>query len=185
MHKIQYTVRRRFNMNDTIEIITCPACGKEMHKLYMQESGTSLDVCLDGCGGIFFDGQELKHFDENSENLEELKKAVANKTFEKTDESKIRICPVCGNNMVKNHVSVKHEITIDECYNCGAKFFDHGELTKMRNQYATEEERRQDLLSSTYNETGAKIDALEMQHNINLLKRSKFLKLLDKIFLGY
>ena len=162
-------------MNDTIEMITCPACGKEMHKVYMNESGTSLDVCLDGCGGIFFDGQELKHFDEHSENIHELKQA---------DETQTRVCPVCGNNMVKNNVSVKHEITIDECYNCGSKFFDHGELTKMREQYATEEDRKQDLLSSTYNEVGAKIDALEMQHNMNLSRRSKFLKALDKLFLG-
>ena len=172
-------------MSDTIEMITCPACGKAMHKVYMKESGTSLDVCLDGCGGIFFDGQELKHFDEQSENIDELKQAIEGKTFEKTDESITRVCPVCGNNMVKNHVSIKHEITIDECYNCGSKFFDHGELTKMRKQYATEEDRKQDLLSSVYNETGAKIDALEMEHNMNLAKRSRFLKALDKLFLRY
>ena len=172
-------------MSDTSEVINCPACGKEMTKIFMSEGGVNLDICLNGCGGIFFDNRELKKFDEYTENIEELKKAINNKTFEKTDESQIRICPVCRTNMVKNSVSVKGNIIIDECYNCGAKFFDHGELTKMRNQYATEEERRQDLLSSTYNETGAKIDALEMQHNINLVKRSKFLKLLDKIFLGY
>lgn len=172
-------------MNDTIETITCPACGKTMHKVYMQESGTSLDVCLDGCGGIFFDGQELKHFDEQSENIDELKQAMEGKTFEKTDETVTRTCPVCGNNMVKNHVSIKHEITIDECYNCGAKFFDHGELIKMREQYATEEDRRQDLLSSTYNDVGAKIDALDMQNKMNRANRSKFLRILDKVFLGY
>ena len=172
-------------MNDTIETITCPACGKEMHKVYMQESGTSLDICLDGCGGIFFDGQELKHFDEQSENIDELKQVLEGKTFEKTDETVTRTCPVCGNKMVKNHVSVKHEITIDECYNCGAKFFDHGELTKMREQYATEEDRRQDLLSSTYNDVGAKIDALDMQNKMNRADRSKFLRILDKVFLGY
>lgn len=172
-------------MNDTIEIINCPACGKEMHKVYMTESGSSLDICLDGCGGIFFDGQELKHFDEQSENIEELKQVLDGKTFEKTDESQTRICPVCGNNMVKNNVSIKKEITIDECYNCGSKFFDHGELTKMREQYATEEDRRQDFLSSTYEEIGSKIDALELQNQINRSKRSSFLRLLDKMFLGY
>ena len=105
-------------MNDTIEIINCPACGKEMHKVYMTESGSSLDICLDGCGGIFFDGQELKHFDEQSENIEELKQVLDGKTFEKTDESQTRICPVCGNNMVKNNVSIKKEITIDGSIVC-------------------------------------------------------------------
>ncbi len=168
-------------MNDTTEIINCPACGKEMTKIFINEHGINLDVCLDGCGGIFFDNRELKKFDENSENIDELKQVVNNKTFEKTDESLTRVCPVCGNNMVKNSVSVKGDIIIDECYNCGAKFFDHGELTKMRSEYPTEQDRRQAFLSETYNEVGAKIDQLELKNNMNRAKRSKFLKMLDRI----
>lgn len=171
-------------MNDTIETIQCPACGKDMHKVFMSESGTCLDVCVDGCGGIFFDGMELKHFDENKENIEELKEALKNKTYTPVDENKVRICPVCGNKMVKNHVSVKREITIDECYNCGGKFFDHGELTKMREQYATEEERRQDVLAYAYREIGPELQAMELQNTINAARRSTFLKILDKWFLG-
>ena len=76
--------------------------------------------------------------------------------------------PVCGANMVKNSVSVKGDVIIDECYSCGAKFFDHGELTKMREEYPTEEDRRQALLTETYNEIGAKIDDLELKNNMNL-----------------
>jgi len=86
--------------------------------------------------------------------------------------------------MVKNNVSIKKEITIDECYNCGAKFFDNGELTKMREQYSTEEDRRQAFISATYRDIGSQIDAMEFQNNMNYAKRSKFLKALDKIFLG-
>ena len=170
-------------MNDTIEMIMCPACGELMEKIYMQQSGSSLDVCLNGCGGIFFDAQEIKHFDEQSESIEELQQAIEGKTFKTVDETLTRICPVCGNKMVKNYVSIKKEITIDECYNCGSKFFDHGELTRMRNEYATEEDRRQDFLSSTYNEIGSHIDTLEFQNNINQVNRSKFLKFLDRCFL--
>lgn len=131
-----------------------------------------------------FDGRELKKFDEQSESIEDLKKAIEGKTFEKVDESLTRVCPVCGNNMVKNNVSIKKEITIDECYNCGAKFFDNGELTKMREQYSTEEDRRQAFISATYRDIGSQIDAMEFQNNMNYAKRSKFLKALDKIFLG-
>lgn len=151
-------------MVDTIEMIECPACGKIMHKVLMENAGLTLDVCIDGCGGIFFDNRELKKFDEHTESIEELKQAIKGKTFNKIDETVTRICPVCGNNMVKNHVSAKKEITIDECYNCGGKFFDHGELEKMRNQYATEEDRRQDFLASTYKDIGSKIDAMEFEN---------------------
>ena len=171
-------------MHDTLEQIECPACGKVMHKIPMGESGTMIDICLDGCGGIFFDGQELKLFDEQNENIEEIEKAVEGKTFNKTDESQTRICPVCGNKMVKNSVSIKNEITIDECYNCGSKFFDHGELTKMREQYPTEEDRRQDFLASAYAQFGKEIDKLELEHNMHLANRSKFLKFIDKLFIG-
>lgn len=169
-------------MADTTKILNCPACGKEMTKIFMASEGVNLDVCLDGCGGILFDNRELKKFDEQSENIDELKQAMQEKNFEKTDENQIRICPVCGANMVKNSVSVKGDVIIDECYSCGAKFFDHGELTKMREEYPTEEDRRQALLTETYNEIGAKIDDLELKNNMNLAKRSKFLKAMDKLF---
>lgn len=171
-------------MNDTIETINCPACGKPMQKIFMLDAGFNLDVCVDGCGGIFFDGQELKYFDEEHENIDELKEILKNKTFEKTDESLTRVCPVCGNNMVKNYVSGKNAIQIDECYNCGAKFMDNDELIKMREEYPTEKDRQQAFLSDTYDEIGSKIDELEIQNQINRSKRSAFLKLLDRFFLS-
>ena len=62
--KINSNKTKELYMHDTLEQIECPACGKIMQKIPMSESGTMIDICLDGCGGIFFDGQELKHFDE-------------------------------------------------------------------------------------------------------------------------
>lgn len=171
-------------MNDTYETINCPACGKAMQKVFMPYAGFNLDVCIDGCGGIFFDGQELKYFDESHENIDDLKEILSGKNFDKTDESQTRICPVCGNKMVKNYVSAKQAVQIDECYNCGAKFMDNGELIKMREEYPTEKDRQQAFLAATYNEIGSEIDALEMQNNINKSRRSAFLKLLDRFFLS-
>lgn len=170
-------------MVDNREEIYCPACGKEMKKIFMSEQGCCLDVCTDGCGGIFFDPNELQYFDEENENIDDLKEAVEGKTFQPVDESEIRVCPLCGNNMVKNYVSAKNQVQIDECYSCGSKFFDHGELEKMRNEYSTEEDRKQDILSRSYDEIGAKIDEMELEHQIHLNNRSIFLKILDKIFL--
>lgn len=150
-------------MNDTREMINCPACGQKMHKVFLQSGNCYLDVCVDGCGGIFFDGMELKKFDEKHENIDELKNELLNKEFVKTDDTQIRTCPLCGNKMVKNFVSAKKQVQIDECYNCGGKFFDHGELTKMRDEYNNEEERRQDFLSRDYNEFYDMLSALGLQ----------------------
>ena len=169
-------------MSDTTKTINCPACKEEMTKIFMSEGAANIDVCLNGCGGIFFDNRELKKFDENSESIDELKQAIEGKNFKKTDESQTRICPLCNTPMVKNSVSTKGNIIIDECYNCGSKFFDHGELTKMREEFPTEQDRRQALLADTYNEVGLKIDQLEIQNTINHTQRSKFLKFLDRLF---
>jgi len=170
-------------MNDNREEIDCPACGKKMQKIFMCNQGCCLDVCTEGCGGIFFDPNELQYFDEETESIDELTKAIEGKTFDTTDESEIRVCPLCGNNMVKNYVSAKEQVQIDECYSCGAKFFDHGELEKMREEYASEKDRSQDVLSKSYSVIGEEMDKMEIEHQMHLNNRSKILKLLDKMFL--
>ena len=42
-----------------------------------------------------------------------------------------RVCPNCGTKMVKNHSSINADIEVDECYACGGKFLDNGELLKI------------------------------------------------------
>ena len=52
--------------------------------------------------------------------------------------------------MVKNYSSVKREISVDECYTCGGKFLDNGELRKIRDEYRTAEERGQDVVDNMF-----------------------------------
>ena len=59
-------------MSDNKLKIECPACGCEMVKVFDQENGINIDICLNSCGGIFFDNRELEKFDESHEkDLEE------------------------------------------------------------------------------------------------------------------
>lgn len=88
-------------MSDTLQPIKCPACHKDMVKIFMPAEGINIDVCLDGCGGIFFDNREFRQFDEKAENIDEILKEIEGKEFEKVDESLTRTCPVCGSKMVK------------------------------------------------------------------------------------
>ena len=129
-------------MADNKEIIHCPACGKEMEKVFVKSANIYVDVCSQGCGGIYFDNREYYKFDEPNEDLSEITNILENKTFFKTDTEQERFCPCCGNKMVKNFSSFSNEIALDDCYNCGGKFLDFGELEKIRNQYETEEIRR-------------------------------------------
>ncbi|MBR6098914.1 zf-TFIIB domain-containing protein [bacterium] len=150
-------------MADSYKTLICPACGKEMKKIFISEIGISLDICADGCGGIYFDNRELKKMDEQHEHLDEFIQEIENKDFSnvQVDEDADRICPACGAKMVKNSTSVNNNIIIDECYSCGGKFFDHGELSKFRAEYATEKERSEAVIKAfVYSPEGSEMNYL-------------------------
>ena len=44
-------------MADTLEMFNCPLCGSEMKKVYLDEQKKHVDICLDGCGGLFLDNR--------------------------------------------------------------------------------------------------------------------------------
>ena len=168
-------------MADNFKTIKCPACQHEMVKIFMPKEGVNIDVCLHGCGGIYFDNREFKYFDEPHEDINELLKAVDGKEFIKVDEDLPRSCPVCGARMVKNHTSVKREVVVDECYACGGKFLDNGELQKIRSQYTTEEERSADVMKEVYDTVGIEIKRLEAQNAELRANRSPLKKLFDHL----
>ena len=128
-------------MSDIKEIINCPACGTEMKKVFIKDANCNVDICVDGCGGIFFDNREFKKFDESFENIDEITASYKNKNYSKVNEEKERICPVCDAVMLKHFASSNNEVEIDECYTCGGIFLDYGELEKIRKQFDTEGER--------------------------------------------
>ena len=144
-------------MEDNLEIIKCPQCGKEMKKVFFSEQGINLDVCVDGCGGIYFDNREFSKFDEKAEDITPLEQVFAGKTYEEINSDKQLECPVCGANMVKNHSSAKQEIQVDDCYNCGGKFLNHNELEKIRAEYNKEEDRAKDVIEKLYNTAGLEL----------------------------
>ena len=146
-------------MTDNYEFINCPACGTKMKKVFLQEQQFIADVCLDGCGGIWLDSKEISKIDEKHENIQELINAKLDKEYNKVEDTK-RICPICNVKMVKNYINAKKEITVDECYTCGGKFFDHGEIELLRNQYENDEARLNDIM--------------------NLLKNNDYEKILEK-----
>lgn len=119
-------------MADTKVRITCPACDCEMHKIVDPETNTCIDICLDGCGGIFFDNRELEKFDETPENADEIFKAIEGKSFKPVETDEVRICPICEVSMVKMGSGIEG-VEIDVCNVCGGKFLDNGELEKIRN----------------------------------------------------
>lgn len=131
-------------MTDNKKDINCPACGCEMKKIFVSDANIDVDICLDGCGGIFFDNRELSKFDELNENANDILNAVNDKTFKKVDESKVRRCPICNIPMVKMGAG-SGDVEIDSCNVCGAKFLDNGELQRIRERVKTNDERTEKI----------------------------------------
>ena len=125
-------------MLDNDEILTCPACGEKMDKVFINSIQKHIDVCLNGCGGMFLDNREFEKVDEAHEEVKEILNLFEGKEFKKVDDTEVRVCPYCGANMVKSDV---FGVLIDTCYTCGAKFLDNKELVSYRSQYDTDAER--------------------------------------------
>lgn len=119
-------------MADTLNNITCPACGCEMTKIFLPDKGINIDICANGCGGIFFDNQEIQEFSSPDSDISEIKEVLSNKNFTPVDESKTRICPACNTPMAKTRAL---GIQIDTCYKCGAIFLDNGEFEQVKSKF--------------------------------------------------
>lgn len=168
-------------MSDNFQEIKCPACQKVMKKVFVPKEGVNVDICIDGCGGMFFDNRELKYFDETSEGIDEILTAIEGKTFEKVNQENFRSCPACGARMVKNYTSVKKQVQIDECYSCGGKFLDAGELQSLRSEYNTEAERSADVMKLVNQTVAPVIHQMEAEHQQALQHRPITKKLFDSI----
>ena len=171
-------------MADNFVEIFCPACGKKMHKVFMSAQNLFLDVCLDGCGGIYFDNRELKKFDENIEDISPLKNAYQGKTFNQVDDNEMRVCPICSTKMVKHYSSSKHEVQVDECYACGGIFLDYNELETIRAEYSTELDRDLEAMKSLYSQVGSELRTSQETHS-NLKDNSFLRKFVSNVVNNY
>lgn len=117
----------------------CPVCSKDMTE---QDFGTVMvDACKDGCKGVWFDWHELLKLDEKNEGCgEALKEALS---YPRTnDEGRGQInCPKCSIPLHIHKYQSAKEINVDECYDCGGFFLDSGELTAIKENFLSEEER--------------------------------------------
>ncbi len=121
----------------------CPACNIKLVEVSVD--GIKLDLCKNGCGGIWFDRFQLEKLDdpqEFSDNL--LREKLAVKASVEHDQSKKRKCPRCKDVvMMKNYFSVKKEVKVDHCPKCAGHWLDEGKLFKIREQFKSKEERKQ------------------------------------------
>src|SRR3954452_13400562 len=121
--------------------MNCPACS---HMLSSRTVGdVTVELCDGGCGGIWFDHFELRKLDEASESAGEALLDVRRDPGVLVDPSKRYHCPKDTDDVVlmRHFWSVKREVTLDECPECGGVFLDAGELGRIRAEFPTEAAR--------------------------------------------
>ncbi len=124
----------------------CPACSNQLEA--MKVGNITVDVCQNGCGGLWFDNYELKQVDEKHEAIGEKLLHIPRNPDAKVDLKQRRACPKCDNVlMMKHFMSVKRDVEVDECGNCGGFWLDAGELGLIRDQFNTEADREKAAVS--------------------------------------
>ncbi len=118
----------------------CPACLHNLTRLVAGE--VEIDICKGGCGGIWFDRDELFHFDEQHEF--DISQAIGTDRNPDPQIAKDlqKDCPRCAPEpLVRQFLDHHNKIEVDQCWSCGGVWLDYGEIDMLREQYATHEER--------------------------------------------
>ena len=121
--------------------MNCPACDTDLTERTVD--GVALDVCEGGCGGIWFDKDELLAFAEPHECPSSGLLDVPRDPTIQIDPERRHHCPRCETYVMQRHFfSVKMAVEVDECPGCGGMWLDAGELASIRSLYDTEADRK-------------------------------------------
>ena len=119
--------------------MNCPVCSKTM--IEADFGNANVDICKNGCKGIWFDWGELNRLDENNEGLgKALEEALLYPRTNDGKRSQLK-CPKCSTPMRPHKYKSNKEVNVDECYVCGGFFLDSGELCQIRENFMSEAER--------------------------------------------
>lgn len=120
--------------------MNCPACNKVL--VSVTSGQVTVDVCQNGCGGVWFDQFEFKKIDEKHERDGDLITQMSSKRLGLVKASHQLKCPKCKDvTMMRRFESVKRQVEVDECARCAGFWLDAGELTVIREQFLSEAER--------------------------------------------
>lgn len=116
--------------------IDCPVCRRPLTVLAVGR--TLIDVCHEGCGGIWFDSFELQRLDEHHEGEGRLAAHIERHPEVARDPAQRLRCPRCHDVVLRQHFfSVKQQVEVDSCPGCGGYWLDHGELCRIRAEFNT------------------------------------------------
>ena len=139
--------------------MNCPACSRELEQLVA--SDIVVDVCRDGCGGIWFDPFELRKFDEPHEEVGQRLLGGNGDARSSMDVVGRLSCPKCADTvMMRHYFSVRSHVEVDECPACAGFWLDVGELREIRSLFPTEAARKEAAAKYFEDVSGDQLDAV-------------------------
>ena len=108
----------------------CPACQKKLRRF--KAGSVTLDGCTAGCGGIWFDDDELEKVSRAHSSSDHNITDKIRPPAVRVDEDAIRPCPRCaGGALEKKLFSLGSGVIMDCCPKCRGVWLDFGELEKI------------------------------------------------------
>jgi len=109
----------------------CPRCSHELQPATV--GGVKVDVCQNGCGGIWFDAFELEKMDQPDESAGWLIDNIRIDLGVAVDTEAPVHCPHCeGLELMRQRYPNNHRLILDKCRGCGGIWLDFGELFGIR-----------------------------------------------------
>ena len=108
-------------------LMNCPACNRSLREKNVGDF--AVDVCYGGCGGIWFDADELNRVSvRGAGTLHRVWQYP--RRLEKPDEP--RMCPRCERQLLdRKWFSEAEKVEIDQCPKCNGIWLDDGEFTRV------------------------------------------------------
>jgi Zn-finger nucleic acid-binding protein len=108
-------------------IMKCPACKNPLRE--KGANGMTLDICYGGCGGIWFDANELESVDARAATSLHTVWTAPHKKVALTEP---RLCPRCPEQVLnRKWFSAAEKVEIDQCPKCGGIWLDAGEFSQI------------------------------------------------------
>ncbi|MFN3653086.1 MAG: zf-TFIIB domain-containing protein [Armatimonadota bacterium] len=159
--------------------MVCPACDRTLTEKTVGD--LVVDVCDDGCGGIWFDRRELQKVDEQHESGGAALLDVHADPAVKVDHSKRRSCPRCDRTVLMRRLfSPQSGVEVDECPGCAGFWLDLGELGGLRSEFETvgdRERAERQHISETFVPQLAEMQAESIAAHTTFQRLMKILRL--------
>lgn len=138
----------------------CPACSNALRAF--ETGAITVDVCENGCGGMWFDQLELARLDEPHEAEGEALLDINVVIHAEPDPDQRRNCPKCEEQkMLRFFYSPTQHVEVDHCPDCGGHWLDVGELAEVRSLYSSPGEREEQMEILIQGTFGTEIAAME------------------------